>query len=83
VTVQNVYAATKNNFHTYQQFNLLILLSGNFNKFVNLAKHKTPSRWCRCPETCRSTYDIKNIIDIHCICCAFVGLDNKSVQNAW
>jgi len=28
--------------------------------FITLAKSKeqTPWRWCRCIETCRSTYDI-------------------------
>jgi len=34
-------------------------LGFNFN-IVTLAKHKvkTPWRWCRCIETCRSAYDI-------------------------
>jgi hypothetical protein len=48
-------------------FNLLILLICNFNNFVTLAKHKVkiPWRWCRCMETCRSTYGIQNIIYIY------------------
>jgi hypothetical protein len=29
-----------------------------------------------CTETCTSTYDIYNIVNI-CVCCAFVGLNNK------
>jgi hypothetical protein len=50
----------------------------SINNFVALAKHKdkTAWRWCRCIETCRSAYDIRNIINIY-ICCAIVGLDNK------
>ena len=42
------------------RYNLLILLSCNFNNFVTLAKYKvtTPWRSWRCTETCRSAYDI-------------------------
>jgi hypothetical protein len=50
-------------------FNLLILLSCNFNNFVTLTKHKfrTPWRWCRCIETCRSAYRIQNIVYIYVV----------------
>ena len=55
-----------------EHFNLLILLScnfNNFNNFVTLTKYKvkTPWRWCRCIETCRSAYDIENIINIYVV----------------
>jgi len=38
-------------------------LRRNFNNFQNLVtlakyKVKTPWRWCRCIETCRSTYNL-------------------------
>jgi len=50
-----------------EHFNLLILLSCNFNNFVTWAKYKfkTPWRWCRYIETFRSAYDIWNIINIY------------------
>jgi hypothetical protein len=49
-------------YNSREYFNLLIL-SCKFNNCVNLAKHKvkTPWKWCRCIETCRST-DIQILI---------------------
>lgn len=46
----------------------------NFNIFVPLAS--TVWRWCGYIETCRSAY----IILMICVCCAFVGIDNKLYQ---
>ena len=76
-TVQIVYAATKQQqLHfidildilsytndQHEHFDLLLLLSCNFNhsnNFVSLLKHKfkTPCSWCRCTETCSSAYNI-------------------------
>jgi len=48
-------------------------LSGNFNKFVTLAKHKTPWRWCRCIETCKST-SIYRILLIYYVVHWLVGI---------
>jgi len=62
---------------SHEHFYLLIVLSCNFNNFVTLEKHnvKTPWSWCRYIETCRSAYSISDIVNI---CCAFVGLNNKT-----
>ena len=63
----------------YHTTTIYLLLSYNINNFNNLNnfvphKVKTPWRWCRCIETCRSTSTYKILIHI---CCAFVGIDNK------
>jgi len=54
---------------SHEHFNLLILLSYNFNNFVTLEKHniKTPWSWCRCIETCRSAYKVSDIINVYVV----------------
>jgi len=58
-----------------EHFNLLLVLSYNFNNFVTSAEYNvmTPWRWRRCIETCRSVYDIQNIINIYMLCICWSG----------
>jgi hypothetical protein len=58
--LQNVSSPTCFNASASSSGSLILSILQKLPNFCNFKKqkYKTPWRWCRCTETCRSTYDI-------------------------